>query len=85
MIISNSLGKIIQFEASLAIKPSVAIAYFVIPSDVAESNENSLKKLSLNAPHHKKSMKNEKYSMKKLHQIIVSLPYFDQPDVIFFV
>ena len=30
--ISNSLGKIIQFEPSLYIKPLVAIAYFVIPT-----------------------------------------------------
>ena len=30
--ISNSLGKIIQFEPNLSIKPLVAIAYFVIPT-----------------------------------------------------
>ena len=30
--ISNYLGKIIQFEASLSIKPLVAIAHFVIPT-----------------------------------------------------
>ena len=30
--ISNSLGKIIQFQPSLPIKPLVAITYFVIPT-----------------------------------------------------
>ena len=32
MTISNSLGKIIQFQQSLSIEPLVAIAYFVIPT-----------------------------------------------------
>ena len=50
---SNSLGKIIQFQPSLSIRPLVVIAYFpnaqssqrsVVVSVAAESKENSLEK-----------------------------------------